>query len=342
MASPADDRQRYRAPVWLPGGHAQTIYASLRSHAAPVRYRRTRWDTPDGDFIDLDWVDPPPDDPQSHRPLLALFHGLEGSSRSHYALALMDVAVRQGLRGVVVHFRGCSGEINAKPRAYHSGDSAEIDWVLRRLRAEVPDVPLHAAGVSLGGNALLKWLGEQGAAAGEVLASAAAISAPLDLMAAGDALGEGLNMIYTRMFLATMKRKILAKLARFPGIVDAAAVHRSRTLREFDDIVTAPLHGFRDTDDYWTRASSKPWLPRIAIPTLVLNARNDPFLPARALPSPTEVAAAVTLEYPETGGHVGFLSPPFPGAQGWLPGRILGFLQGAAGHDRNAASRTDD
>jgi predicted alpha/beta-fold hydrolase len=340
MASLADDRQPYRAPAWLPGGHVQTIYASLRSHAAPVRYRRTRWDTPDGDFIDLDWADGPPDD--RHRPLLAVFHGLEGSSRSHYALALMDFAQRRGLRGVVVHFRGCSGELNAQPRAYHSGDSAEIDWVLRRLRAEVPASPLHAAGVSLGGNALLKWLGEQGPGAGEVLASAAAISAPLDLMATGDALGEGLNMIYTRMFLASMKRKILAKLERFPGIVDAAAVVRSRTLREFDGLVTAPLHGFRDTDDYWTRASAKPWLGRITVPTLVLNARNDPFLPAGALPSPAEVAAAVTLEYPESGGHVGFLSPPFPGSQGWLPGRILGFLRGAAGHDRNAATQTDD
>jgi predicted alpha/beta-fold hydrolase len=312
----------YRAPWWLPGGHAQTIYASLFLPRPRIAYRRERWETPDGDFIDLDWIDAPaaPD------PLVVLFHGLEGSSRGHYARALMIALRARGSRGVVVHFRGCSGEPNRLPRAYHSGDSPEIDWILRRLRAGNAGAPLHAAGISLGGNALLKWLGESGAAAAAVVERAVAVSAPLDLMAAGDALGSGFNLLYARHFLRTLKAKSIAKLGSHPGLYDAASVRTSRTLREFDDLVTAPLHGFRNTDDYWTRASSKPELKSIAVPTLVLNARNDPFLPAAALPGPAEVSPTVTLEQPEEGGHVGFVSGPFPGRLEWLPRRILAFF----------------
>lgn len=314
----------YIAPHWLPGGHAQTIYAALAAPRPPATYRRERWDTPDGDFIDLDWLDGTPS--QLRSPLAVLFHGLEGSSRSHYALALMAALRRAAWRGVVVHFRGCSGEPNRLPRAYHSGDSAEIDWVLRRLKALCPVAPMHAVGVSLGGNALLKWLGERQHEATGIVESAAAISAPMDLMAAGDALGSGFNLIYARHFLATMKRKSLAKLNRFPGLFDRERVMASRTLRQFDDLVTAPLHGYRDTDDYWTRASSKPLLRHIAVPTLIINARNDPFLPQHALPQAHDTATAVTLEFPAAGGHVGFVAGRFPGDLDWLPRRILEFF----------------
>ncbi len=189
-----------------------------------------------------------------------------------------------------------------------------------------PDAPLYAAGVSLGGNALLKWLGESGNGAPAQLRAAAAVSAPLDLMAAGAALGQGLNLIYTRMFLATLRRKSLAKLERFPGLFDRDSVLRARNLRQFDDAVTAPLHGFRDTDDYWTRASAKPVLAGVRLPTLVLNAKNDPFLPARYLPQPAEVSSTVLLEQPEEGGHVGFPSGTFPGNLDWLPQRLLAFF----------------
>jgi predicted alpha/beta-fold hydrolase len=319
----------YRAPWWLPGGHAQTIYAKLIVRRAEVAYRRERWETPDGDFIDLDWAEDRESvigNRESGKPLVVLFHGLEGSSRGSYALALMAALRDRGLRGVVAHFRGCSGEPNRLARAYHSGDAHEIDWILRRLRAGNAGGPLFAAGISLGGNALLKWLGESGADASNVVARAAAVSAPLDLMAAGDALGRGFNLLYTRNFLVTLKAKSIAKLGRHPGLYDAARVRSARTLREFDDLVTAPLHGFRDTDDYWTRASSKPGLKNIRVPTLVINARNDPFLPAPALPGPADVSGAVTLEQPEEGGHVGFVSEPFPGRLDWLPRRILGFF----------------
>jgi predicted alpha/beta-fold hydrolase len=288
-----------------------------------VAYRRERWDTADGDFVDVDWLDRP--SIAGDAPLIVLFHGLEGCSGSHYAHALMAEAARRDCRAAVIHFRGCGGAPNRLPRAYHSGDSAELDWMLRRLRS-LHEGPVHVAGVSLGGNALLKWLGEQGEAAADVISTAAAVSAPVDLAAAGDALGRGFNMVYTRAFLATLKHKSLAKLEQHPQLYDAARVRRAGTLRAFDDVVTAPLHGFRDADDYWTRASSKPWLSRIRLPTLVLNARNDPFLPESALPRPDEVSTAVSTEFPAEGGHVGFVSGPFPGNLTWLPRRLFEFF----------------
>ena len=322
----------YRAPRWLPGGHLQTIYALLAPRPR-VTYRRERWETSDGDFVDVDWVDAASEaggrlsNSRDTAPVVALFHGLEGGSRSQYAHALMAQVRDAGWRGLVVHFRGCSGEANRLPRAYHSGDSAEIDWMLRRLKGLNSDVPLYASGVSLGGNALLKWLGEQGPAAREIVAAAAAVSAPLDLMAAGDALGRGFNLVYTRAFLSTLKRKSLAKLALHPRLYDAGLVRSARTLRAFDNVVTAPLHGFRDTDDYWTHSSSKPWLARIAVPTLLVNARNDPFMPESSLPLAEEVSSCVTRDFPREGGHCGFVSGHFPGHLEWLPRRIIEFLR---------------
>lgn len=309
----------YRAPWWLPGGNLQTLYGA--SIGAPgARWRRERWETPDGDFIDVDRLPGP-----AGAPLVALFHGLEGSSNSHYARALAHALARRGWRGALPHFRGCSGEPNRLPRAYHSGDAEEVGWILRRLRSERDGAPLLAMGVSLGGNAMLKWLG-QDAGAGDIVAAAAAVSAPVDLMAAGDALGRGFNLVYARAFLATMKKKAEGKLVRFPGLFDAEAMRRARTLRDFDDVVTAPLHGFRDTDDYWTRASAKPVLRHIEVPTLLLNARNDPFLPEAALPGPGEVSPCVRCEFPDQGGHASFVTTPFPGNLDWLPRRVLGFF----------------
>jgi predicted alpha/beta-fold hydrolase len=316
MAAP-----QYHAPRWLTNPHLQTIYGSLFAAKPDVRYHRERWETPDGDFIDVDHVDG-----VSGHTWVVLFHGLEGSSDSGYARMLMHRARERGWRGSVVNFRGCSGEPNRLPRAYHSGDSGEIDWVLRRFKSRAGDRPLYAAGISLGGNALLKWLGERRGEAATVVHRAAAVSAPLDLMAAGEALGRGFSLVYAKHFLATMKANAAAKHARFPNAFDLARMRRSRTLREFDDVVTAPLHGYRDTDDYWTRASAKPLLRDIAVPTLVLNARDDPFLPERALPAPDEVSPAVTVEFPSRGGHVGFVSGPFPGHIGWLPARLLHFF----------------
>jgi len=309
----------YRAPAWLPGGHLQTLYASLFIRVPPVGYRRERLELEDGDFLDFDWVDG-----RTGSPVVVLFHGLEGSGDSHYARGLMAQAGARGWHGVVAHFRGCSGEDNRLPRAYFAGDSADIERMLRHVRTRHPDAPVYAVGVSLGGNALLKWLGEQGDAAGALVDRAAGVSAPLDLAAAGHALDHGFNRrVYTARFLATLKRKALGKARRFPGLLDAKAIATATTFREFDTLVTARLHGFRDADDYWLKVSSKPLLKSVAVPTLVINAKNDPFLPACSLPTPAEVASAVTLEQPATGGHVAFPSGPFPGNLGWLPQRLM-------------------
>jgi predicted alpha/beta-fold hydrolase len=311
----------YRAPLWLPGGHLQTIYPAVAIARPAVAYRRERWDTHDADFIDVDFVDGEPG-----QPMVVLFHGLEGSSGSHYARALMAALAARGWSGAVPHFRGCSGEANRAPRFYHSGDAGEIDWIVRRLRPRVGG-KLYAAGVSLGGNALLRWLGESQHGA-EIVDAACAVSAPLDLARGGAALSSGLNMLYTRMFLRSLKPKCLSKLEQFPGLFDRAALLGARDLYAFDNVVTAPLHGYRDTDDYWDRASARHVLDDITVPTLVLNARNDPFLPGEHLPS--TAAPCVTLEYPSDGGHVGFATGPLPGRIDWLPRRLLDFFDGVA------------
>jgi predicted alpha/beta-fold hydrolase len=310
----------YAAPWWLPGGHLQTVYPSLLA-PPPVAKTRERWDTPDGDFIDVDFAG----DPLARR-LLVLFHGLEGGSDSHYARALCAHAAKAGLRVAMPHWRGCSGELNRRPRAYHSGDSDEVDWILKKLNH--PGMERFAVGVSLGGNALLKWLGERGAQAAATVLRAAAVSAPIDVAAAGRALDAGINRLaYTRMFLSTLKPKSLRQLEAFPGLFDGARVRAARSFREFDDTVTAPLHGFRGVDHYWSAASSGPHLHGIRVPTLVLNARNDPFLPEQDLLAATrKTSQSTVLEFPRTGGHVGFLTGPFPGRHDWLPQRILKFL----------------
>lgn len=310
----------YRPPAWLPGGDLQTIWAAALPRPR-VDYRRERWELPDGDFIDLDWLDG-----ASEAPLVALFHGLEGDSGSHYARFLMAAAREQGWRGVVIHFRGCGGELNRLPRAYNAGDSEEMDRALRRLRLSEPRTRLCVVGVSLGGNVLLKWLGEQGEAALPVVDAAAAVSAPLDLPAAGAALDRGFNRIYTARFLRTLKRKALARLDRFPGLFDRAALAGADSMRRFDDLVTAPLHGFRDAQEYWQRCASKPYLRAVRVRTLVINARNDPFMPGTVLPAADEVSDRVALDFPDAGGHVGFVTGPFPGRCRWLPARVLGFF----------------
>lgn len=317
----------YRGPWWLPGGHAQTIYPYFLPRAT-VAYRRERVATPDGDFWEFDWADASGSDPGAPAtPLIVLFHGLEGSSGSHYARALMAAAGTLGWRGVIPHFRGCGGELNHRPRAYHSGDHEEVGAMLAAIGVRMPSATtVCAVGVSLGGSALLNWLGRMGAAAGRTVSAAAAVSTPLDLTAAGKAIGEGLNRIYTRHFLATLIPKAMAMARRFPGTLDEEAIRRVRTMYDFDDAVTAPLHGFGGAADYWHRASSKPWLRELAVPTLVLNATNDPFVPAASLPGPGEASHHVVLEQPATGGHSGFVARPFPGRHDWLPRRLLDFF----------------
>lgn len=328
---------KYAAPPWLPGGQLQTIWPALYSRRVwgpQPGYRRERWDTPDGDFVDVDFLRDdraaaPASTPAAQRPMLVVFHGLEGSSRSHYGEAFAGLAHEHGWACALPHFRGCSGEINRAPRAYHSGDHAEIGWVLQRLRSQHAG-PLVAVGVSLGGNALLRWAAEVGTDAARSADAIAAVCAPLDLAAGGHAIGRGLNrQIYTRMFMKTLVPKALQMLARHPGLFDRAALLAARDLYAFDNVITAPLHGFKNTEDYWQRASAKPLLADICIPALVLNARNDPFVPAASLPKPGEVGRCVTLWQPPQGGHVGFPRGLPPGDVRAMPEAVAGWLSEA-------------
>ena len=321
----------YRAPSWLPGGNLQTIWAATRSTrfpGEPPRFTRERWATPDGDFIDVDHLAGTPADAAHH---LVLFHGLEGSTESQYAQAFAHVARERGWAYSVPHFRGCSGELNHAPRAYHSGDFEEIGWILQRLRQRSP-APLLAVGISLGGNALMRWAQEAGDSAAATAASVASVCSPIDLAAAGRAIDSGFNwLVYSRMFLATMKPKALAKWQQHPGLFDRDQLAAARTLFEFDNVFTAPLHGFKDTHDYWARASAKPHLARIRIPALVLNARNDPFVPAASLPQQQDVGRFVTLWQPAQGGHVGFPAGRFPSQVQAMPQAVSSWLADHAG-----------
>ena len=323
----------YHAPAWLPGGQLQTLWPALRARrvvGTRVAYRRERWATPDGDFVDVDFLAQAP----RAAPFVVLFHGLEGASRSHYAEAFAGWARGRGMGLAVPHFRGCSGEINHAPRAYHSGDVAEIGWMLGQVRARLDadpatrGQPLLAVGVSLGGNALLRWAGEAGSAAAHSVSAVASVCAPLDLAAGARAIGHGFNrQIYTRMFLRTMKAKAAAKLAQHPGLFDATRLRGARDLFAFDDLFTAPLHGFAGVEDYYRRASAKPLLADIRVPALALNALNDPFVPAASLPHVGEIGRHVTLWQPRQGGHVGFAEGALPpGHVFWLPRAVGGWL----------------
>ena len=346
--------QRGEAPSW--GGHLQTIWPVLfsRHHDGDrPRFRRERWTAPDGDFIDVDFAHhgpgPTAGPSAPSRPLLVLFHGLEGSSDSHYALSFAAEARRLGWDLAVPHFRGCSGEPNLAPRAYHSGDFEEIGWILERLRgpAEAPPRTLVAVGISLGGNALLRWAEEAGEQACGTVRALSAVCSPIDLSAGGQAMGRGFNrLVYTPRFLRTMKPRALVKLRQHPGLFDRERLLAARTLYEFDNVFTAPLHGFRDTDDYWSRASAKPHLASIRVPALVINALNDPFVPASSLPGPGEVGRWVTLWHPADGGHVGFPQGRWPGHVNGLPRSVCGWLAEAGSLARadpsEAASAADD
>ncbi len=326
------DTMHYAAPWWLPGGNLQTIWAALRAEryvgASPV-FKRERWATPDHDFVDVDFALPDAatrPTAGSNQPLLVVFHGLEGSSASHYAEALADAARQRGWAFAVPHFRGCSGELNHAPRAYHSGDFEEIDWLLRRFKAQHGG-PVLAVGISLGGNALMRWAGEMGSVARAVVSGVVSVCSPLDLAASGWAIGRGFNrLVYTRMFLSSMVPKALQKLDQHPGLFSRDALLAARDLYQFDNVVTAPLHGFKNTEDYWSRASAKPHLHKIAVPALALNARNDPFIPVWSLPTAQDVSASVTLWQPREGGHVGFPSAPFPGHVRAMPEAVATFL----------------
>jgi hypothetical protein len=304
------DAPTYRPPWWFRGRHLQTIWGPLLRRRPRPLLRRERWETPDGDFLDLDWLASSTADTDGS--LVVVLHGLEGSSDSHYCRGLLHEVSAAGGHGVVLNFRSCSGALNRLPRLYHSGETQDLAWVVARLIEAAPDRPLALVGVSLGGNVLLKWLGEVGGTAPRQLAAAAAISTPFDLAACAEVLDRGMpRLLYTTNFLRTMKAKVRGKAALLDGQVDLAAALRARTFAEYDRRVTAPIHGFADEWDYWTRSSSGPYLSRILRPCLLINAENDPFVPLASLPR--EVVADspwLTALFVPGGGHAGFLDGP--------------------------------
>lgn len=287
-----------------------------------LRLRRERFATRDGDFVDLDWLDG-----RAGAPLLLVLHGLEGSSRSHYAGGLVGLAATRGWRAVVLNFRSCSGEPNRLPRFYHGGETEDLDEVVTALVAREPDVAIGAVGVSIGGNVLLKWLGERGVDAPKSLVAAVGISVPFDLGSCARALDRGFSrVVYTANFLRTCRAKIREKAVRYPEFVDVAAALRARTFEEYDRAVTAPLHGFTDEVDYWTRSSSGPWLARIRRPTLLLAALDDPFVPADVLPDVARLPDDVRAEFVPHGGHAGFIDGPPWRPSSWAERRATAFL----------------
>jgi uncharacterized protein len=260
-----------------------------------------------------------------------VLHGLEGSSRSHYVVGLTRQALAQGWRAVTLNFRSCSGELNRLRSFYHSGHTADLDEVVGMLVAREPGLRIGAVGVSLGGNVLLKWLGEREADVPGAVAGAVAISVPFDLAHCAEALDRGFcRLVYTHNFLGTMRDKVRLKAKRDPGlseIVDVPLALRARTFAEYDRAVTAPLNGFKNERDYWTRASSAPYLGRIRRPTLLVNALDDPIVPAGALPDPADLPAAVRAEFVRRGGHAAFLEGRWPWrVESWAERRAVEFL----------------
>jgi predicted alpha/beta-fold hydrolase len=314
----------FSPPWWARNGHVQTVWGPLfRTDRLPLR--RERLSTPDGDFVDLDWLDA---DSAAAAPTLLVLHGLEGSSRSHYVSGLLRAGQAAGWTGVAFNFRSCSGELNRLPRFYHSGETGDLAWVVGSLAARAPGVPIGAVGVSLGGNVLLKWLGEVGETAPRELMGAAGISVPFDVAACARVLDRGLRrLVYARNFLRTMRSKVVEKARRYPGFVDVRAMRRARTFARYDRIVTAPLNGFRDEVDYWTSSSSGPYLARVRRPILLLSAQDDPIVPGRTLPRPGDLPPNIRAEFTACGGHAGFLEGRWPWrASSWAERRAVEFL----------------
>jgi uncharacterized protein len=298
---------------WIRGGHAQTLWGKFFRPRRPLPTRLERWETPDGDFVELHRFDAPAGSPR-----LLFLHGLEGTIRSHYVSGFFAEARRRGWAADLLLFRGCGDEPNRASRFYHSGETTDLAFVLERLETETPDRPILLAGVSLGGNVLLKYLGERERRLSPQIRGAAAVSVPFDLEKGARYISEGFSRIYDRHFLRTLRRKALAKLDRYPDLFNSAELERARSIYEFDDAVTAPVHGFENAHDYYTRSSSLGFLERIRRPTLLLSAVDDPFLPSSVLDEVRAIAKnnrALTVEFPKRGGHVGFIGGRVP----WRP-----------------------
>ena len=322
----------YTPAWWVPGAHLRTLWGKLVRRPPALDTRVERWAMDDGDEIELHRLEPLGARAPHHGRLLVL-HGLEGTIRSHYLRGLLALAYHRGWAADALIFRTCNGEMTRARRLYHSGETTDLDGVVRRLVREHPGQPLLLAGFSLGGNVLLKWLGEHGEELPQEVRAAAAVSVPFDLERGSRFIERGFARVYGRHFLRTLRAKARTKLEQDPGLFDAMALERARTLFDFDDAVTAPVHGFAGATDYYRRSSSLGFLSSIRRPTLLLSAYDDPFLPAAVLSEVERVArlnSCLSVEFHERGGHVGFISGRAP----WAPryyaeDRVLGFLEAA-------------
>jgi predicted alpha/beta-fold hydrolase len=297
----------FKPAWWLRNPHLQTLWPVLFRRKLRPPLRRERLELPDGDFVDLDWT------VNDSGPIVIIFHGLEGSSRSHYTRGILSVLPRQGMRAVVMHFRGCSGEPNRLARAYHSGDTGDIDFLVRTLKAREPSTPLAAIGYSLGGNALLKWLGEQGSDA--PVQCAVAVSVPFLLHEATARMNRGFSCVYQWHLMKSLKRGARRKAVKFTPPATLKEIDQMKSFFEFDDRVTARLHGFNGAMHYYTTSSSRQYLNRIRIPTLIVHAQDDPFMHPGVIPGLPELSSTVELSLHARGGHVGFVGGSLP----WRP-----------------------
>jgi uncharacterized protein len=316
----------YQPSRWLPNRHVQTLWGRFARRVPRVPTRREQWETPDGDLLEIIRLDAP----QARAPQLILLHGLEGTAQSHYALGALAEARRRGWGADLLLFRSCGSAPNLTRRFYHSGETGDLEMVVRRAIASRPDAPLLLAGYSLGGNVLLKWLGEQGNRLSPHIRGAAAISVPFDLARGSRHIQRGFARVYQAHFLRSLKRKTFEKLERFPEIADRARVAAAQTLYDFDELVTGPLHGFAGADDYYARSSALGFLAKVRVPTLLLSAVDDPFLPADVLDDVWRIAAknpALVAEFVQRGGHVGFISGPPWRPFYWGEWRVAEFLE---------------
>lgn len=303
----------YSPAWWIPGGHLQTLWGKFFRRQAPAPTRVVRLDTPDGDFLDIHRIDSAPGTPR-----VLLLHGLEGTIRSHYAQGLLNEAVRRGWGADLLIFRSCGTELNRAKRFYHSGETGDLAFVLETITNDYDTSPLAIAGVSLGGNVLLKFLGERGNALPPQVRAAAAISVPFDLSRSSLRINRGFSRVYQRFFLGSLRRKAIEKAGRYPELGPTPKIRALRTLAEFDDLITGPLHGFENAEDYYQKSSSLRYLERIRLKTLLLNAVDDPMLPPKVLDEVRTIAErnpALETEFPARGGHAGFIA----GSRPWRP-----------------------
>ncbi|MEO8621939.1 MAG: hydrolase [bacterium] len=304
----------YTPAWWVPGAHMQTMWGKLFRQPPVVATRMELWPTPDDDEIEVHRLDAPNGN-NAHTPRLILLHGLEGTIRSNYVHGTLAQARARGWAADVLIFRGCGTTMNRQRRMYHSGETSDLNLLVQRAIGDHPDQTIVLAGFSLGGNVLLKWLGEQGAALPPQVRAAAAVSVPFDLERGARQIESGFGRVYTSHFLRTLKTKARVKLDHFPGLFELDRMEKAQTLYDFDDAVTAPVHGFLDAHDYYSRSSSLQFLSSIQVRTLLISASDDPFLPPEVGNSVLMMArsnAALVAEMYEHGGHVGFVSGHSP------------------------------